>query len=308
MKFPQFGVLFIFILVCNEKVAGMVSINDMRSYTTNKQFTLNQKTEPVKENSALLQNAPSQDNLRMTKSKKEDMGRISTLLSEASIVDTNIISQWKSRMERLRQKDNLQKQLQQRHKAISLGETLMTHTKSHDSKVLNSILWAKIDFRTTVEAAANMSAESNIWKSQDFESKLKDSSYLQHVMITVKDQTSTDVIGFCEVAMLAAPPFPSSDLHEAQRFVPTIANLVVSPSHRRRGVASRMVQSAVRYVKSYWSSDVNRGASTIGLYVDERNHAAQSLYRKEGFVVVGRDEEKSNLLFMELNAIETPFE
>merc|ERR1712238_386192 len=82
--------------------------------------------------------------------------------------------------------------------------------------------------------------------------------------------------------------------------IPTLVNLVISPKHRRKGLASRLVQAAARYVKSKWRySSFDEGVPSMGLYVDEDNVAALALYKREGFVTVGRSNESNKLLFME---------
>jgi GNAT superfamily N-acetyltransferase len=75
-------------------------------------------------------------------------------------------------------------------------------------------------------------------------------------------------------------------------FAPAIANLAVAPTVRRRGIASQLLRSAERYVATYWHShnDDSSSSSTmplaLGLYVEQDNVAALSLYRACGYRTV----------------------
>lgn len=60
-----------------------------------------------------------------------------------------------------------------------------------------------------------------------------------------------------------------------------IATLAVHPEFRRRGIAKRLLVTALR-------STVHEGARQAMLEVRASNHIAQNLYRQFGFVVVGR--------------------
>ncbi len=57
--------------------------------------------------------------------------------------------------------------------------------------------------------------------------------------------------------------------------------IAVAPSHRGQGLGAMLVQAAIK-------DAVQRGASDIFLEVRENNLAARSLYRKAGFIEVGR--------------------
>lgn len=58
---------------------------------------------------------------------------------------------------------------------------------------------------------------------------------------------------------------------------PTILNLVISPTSRRCGIATRLVTTAQRYIQEIWDE------SSLYLHVDANNHPAQNLYRRLGF-------------------------
>lgn len=60
-----------------------------------------------------------------------------------------------------------------------------------------------------------------------------------------------------------------------------IAILAVHPAVRRRGLGRRLMETAIAYARQ-------EGLRTLTLEVRESNQAAQALYRKLGFEVVGR--------------------
>jgi len=112
-------------------------------------------------------------------------------------------------------------------------------------------------------------------------------------------KTNDVVAGFCEIAMLSNPILchdhtedcvisTSNSIGDADTnsynnnqyyyYSPAITNLAVSPKHRRRGIARRLLARAERYVKTQW------GAESLGLYVEKTNTAALTLYQNCGFV------------------------
>ncbi len=60
-----------------------------------------------------------------------------------------------------------------------------------------------------------------------------------------------------------------------------IANIAVSPDHRRKGVAGALIGELI-------SHSLNQGLSFLTLEVRESNYPAISLYKKFGFEKVGR--------------------
>ena len=60
-----------------------------------------------------------------------------------------------------------------------------------------------------------------------------------------------------------------------------ISTLAVAPGYRRRGIASRLIETGLR-------SLAERGVELASLEVRESNNAAQELYRGFGFEVAGR--------------------
>jgi ribosomal protein S18 acetylase RimI-like enzyme len=86
------------------------------------------------------------------------------------------------------------------------------------------------------------------------------------------DASTGTVVGFCEVAMLSRP----SESDE-QAYAPTIMNLATSPEYRRQGIATRLMQSASRFVHQKWEF------GELSVYVEVENKAAIALYQTMGY-------------------------
>jgi ribosomal protein S18 acetylase RimI-like enzyme len=110
---------------------------------------------------------------------------------------------------------------------------------------------------------------------------------------TEQNCDASRVVGFCEIAMLSNPvydtissPNPSNDCiisivdskDRVRFYSPAIANLAVATDMRRRGIASRLLRCAERYVAAHWEH-----ATALGLYVSASNLPAISLYEKCGY-------------------------
>jgi len=86
---------------------------------------------------------------------------------------------------------------------------------------------------------------------------------------------------------------------------PAIVNLVTSPLHRRKGIASHIISFAKKYISTQWkSSSCNTNNEiSLGLYVHPENKSALRLYEKKGFVLVSprlepEKEEDNALLYL----------
>lgn len=80
-----------------------------------------------------------------------------------------------------------------------------------------------------------------------------------------------------------------------------ISTLAVDPQHRRQGIATRLIEVGLRTL-------VERGVKLASLEVRESNEAAQELYARFGFEVVGRRrayyrDNREDALTMALNGI-----
>lgn len=323
-------------LLCGlPKVYSMVAANDMRGVMRSPDF-LNEDTKTRKSiNRDLPRKKIALDEIKIRKSRDEDLSTISTLLAHAITVDNygdtgespfQALNNWKINTERLKIKANVRKQMQERLDAIKEGQFTIPHiypyiygtdnTEEHtpqsallsSSSEFVSAMWSHEKFRTKVERAVKLSSERSAWEGHNFYCAPEDPCLFQHAMISVKSKKTSEVIGFTEVAMLRSPhndlySMDSSDVSQTVRYTPTITNLVICPSQRRKGVASRLVKAAARYVRSQWKS-----SSTLGLYVDNCNVNALSLYAKEGFAVVGKSDENPNQSYMEYQLRKTSFQ
>lgn len=110
---------------------------------------------------------------------------------------------------------------------------------------------------------------------------------------TERNVVDTKVVGFCEIAMLSNPvldtnscPNLSNDCvisivdskDHTRHYSPAIANLAIATNMRRRGIATKLLRSAERYVATHWEN-----ATTLGLYVSSSNLPAIALYEKCGY-------------------------
>ncbi len=187
----------------------------------------------------------------------------------------------------LKSKKSVTDLLLARLNAIRTAETTMEECDINyeDEKLSEAdklrYLWSNDRFRNTFEKAAKLANEPHRWNSHNFACAPKTIECLQHKMLTAEDTKTGEVVGFCEVAMLLDPSSfnGSCGSSEEQHILvrPTMVNLVVSPKHRRRGVASRIIKSAMKYVKREWD------ACDLNLYVDDDNNAAIELYSSQGF-------------------------
>ena len=78
---------------------------------------------------------------------------------------------------------------------------------------------------------------------------------------------------------------------------PAIVNLVISPSHRRKGIASRLLNFASKYAQAQWGFKDNGMASSLGLFVHPMNEPALRLYMMRGFYVFASGGE-NNLMYL----------
>jgi ribosomal protein S18 acetylase RimI-like enzyme len=214
--------------------------------------------------------------IRIRSTSEEDIDQVASLLS-AALVDPpkNNEFNWKSSMELLKTKVGVESLIRSRVQAMREGQrfsALISPDWTASDRL--RLLWSHDAFRNKVEKAAKESTEPHIWGGHNFALVPNDPCWLQHKMLTAQDAISGDILGFCEVAMLSVP---SDDGECLINCAPTIVNLVTSSQHRRRGIGSRLLNSAERFVRDKWSSD------ELNLYVDQGNKAAISVYSNMGF-------------------------
>ena len=331
---------------------------------------------------------------QIRRTRASDLDAISTMLATESVISSTDVTaattswNWNDSMKRLRAKSQLDKQLSYRLAAIEEGRKTTKRLKeqyyanafNNDEEEVCSILsndetchllWSNDNFRSKLKTAIQFSQEKNSWAFHNFDLTPK-SDMLNHVMISVEDQISGEVVGFCEVAWLPSPTsisvtsssnyhldsmdgfatmhmydedydaqqnqhqqrllvsdatlnIPQSPCEETsdsycdvsatsyqyedvlpmqnqQNCAPAIVNLVTSSSHRRMGIASKVLNFASKYVNTQWSSSCHSNnnimpGNTIGLYVNPENVSALELYCKKGFKMVSSEGE-DGLLYM----------
>lgn len=234
--------------------------------------------------------------LRLRSTKEDDLNGIASLLASARVNIDESRWNWKTSMNVLRNKSALYTLLSHRFQAIKEGEKAAAKLTLNDALSEADrmrLLWSHDSFRNQLEKAVTMATEPHIWKQHDFAACPKNPNSLRHVMITAEDRTTGNVVGFCEVAMMALPPCHQHDF-TSTAYAPTIANLAASSKLRRQGIASALLKSAKRFVHRQWSHD------EITLYVEKANEGAIALYSKQGFRPKGFDDssEQDGKLYM----------
>ena len=249
---------------------------------------------------------------RLRRTSRSDLDAICNMLATES-VDSNHF------MQRLRAKSSFNEQLSHRLQAIDVGRRTYSSIKQlNDNYNMNDLLAVNGEFKTIIMRAVSNASESNAWEECQLDPTTDDSSLLHHVMVTMEDPSSGDVVGFCEIGYLermqrtseermnvsddslVIPPIPEVEeavnftCEDESMYAPAILNLVVSRSHRRLGLASRLVNFAQKYTKTQLCQ--NDSNVKLGLYVHPDNHSAVSLYKRKGFEVVTKSEE--GLLYM----------
>lgn len=246
--------------------------------------------------------------IRIRSTRASDLREVSSLLGSASMSfppsqDMNRLN-WKTKIDLLRSSESMRTLLACRYQAMTEGKAVLADRINsipdrlyhHDDKYAAArAIWSREALRQKIEKAAKMSNDPHMWKEHNFATctvNPQDPCMLQHVMMTAEDTSTGSVVGFCEVAMLSQPTtytntnfndHDNADIDEDECALtffsgaPTIANLVISPNYRRRGIASSLMESAARYTRQTWSSSV------LSLYVDQVNSGALRLYTQHGF-------------------------
>lgn len=291
------------ILLSLHGVAGMVLSETLSKVTPSKKASKTPVSQQI--------NPGRVKRFRLRRTSQSDLDAICHMLATES-VDSNHF------MQRLRAKSSFHEQLSHRLQAIDVGRRTYSNFKQlHDDYSVNDLLSVN-EFKTIISRAVSSASEPNAWQIHQFDTTTNDSNLLHHVMVTMEDPTSGDVVGFCEIGFLEQmqltsvermhvsddpseiPPMPEIEdavnvsCDNAPLYAPAILNLVVSSSHRRLGLASRLVNFAHKYSRTQLCQ--NDSNVKLGLYVHPDNHSAVNLYKRKGFEVVAKSEE--GLLYM----------
>lgn len=249
-------------------------------------------------------------NIVLRCTKKEDLPFIIDLLTfETTSVDKDkSIFNWNQKLHQLKSRKSFTDQLNTRLKGLESSITTYKNIQKEYPNVTINDVWNHnlfADSKRKLSQAIQTSLEyDDAFPWKDYNLALPPTSQMMyHTMVTAFDpsfRSSEDEvlpIGFCEVACKKSP--------EHERPVPCIMNLVVSPNQRRRGIAQRMIRNAVKHVQMNYPfmemDDNDSSHQTIGLYVDDSNENAISLYKKMGFQKVSS---LDGQMFMEMNISE----
>jgi ribosomal protein S18 acetylase RimI-like enzyme len=253
------------------------------------------------------------EQFRLRRTNYSDLDAICGMLATESVGSNHFLH-------RLRAKSSFYEQLSHRLRAIEEGRRSVDTLKQledecsrADNYVLN-LLSVNNKFKTIMQKAVSSARESNAWERFLYQSTTA-TGLLHHVMITIEERISGDIVGFCEIGYLQqirgasseeerinVPDISSEIIADKTNFscdnirtyAPAILNLVVSSSHRRLGLASRLVDFAQKYTRTHLCQQNSN--VKLGLYVHTDNRSAVHLYTKKGFQVVTKSND--GLLYM----------
>jgi ribosomal protein S18 acetylase RimI-like enzyme len=220
--------------------------------------------------------------LRIRTTRESDINDLTDILANALVDPYGEVEggfNFKFKMDLLKCKSGVESLLLSRVEAINMGMRLGQDCPLELSETEKlRFLWSNDGFRNKMRKAATTSTEPHIWNDHNFACAPESPCWLQHKMITAEDSESGEIVGFCEVAMLSEPSEDEDgDDQCSLEVAPAIVNLAILSNYRRRGIASRLMKTAARFVRKEWSSD------ELSLYVDKENDAAVAMYKNLGF-------------------------
>jgi ribosomal protein S18 acetylase RimI-like enzyme len=275
--------------------------------------SLSTKETTAKASTSQTSSSNSSHRIRIRSTQAADLPEIALHLSTAAIKNSESGRwNWKTSIDRLWAKADIEALLRPRFDAIQEGRKALAKV-SHlnlenmvDEDQLDQtrlqLLWGNDRFRRSVLKASRETGEPNVWQYHNFALAPKDTSWLYHLQITAEDAATGQVVGFVEIAMLSNPVgsrLKSQRENESSEhnngsdangnssnddscslvYSPAITNLAVSEDWRRRGIATRLLQTAARFARQEWK------AQDFGLYVEKANSAAIALYQRNGYTV-----------------------
>ena len=244
--------------------------------------------------------------LRIRTTQESDIPAVASFLSTAIVgvhsassrsddaSDGQPWNKWKTKMDHLWAQSDIEALLRGRCHTITEGKAqyrrvldkLQNHDDVLDEELRLKLWWdSSRRFQSLLQKASTATGEANAWQQHNFALSPPHRSWLQHVQMTAEDTNTGLIVGFCEVAMLSNPLVTTDGGSSATTytFAPAITNLATAVDYRRQGIATRLLQSAHKYVQLHWQQQPHSTTSTLGLFVEQDNHAAIRLYEKMGY-------------------------
>ena len=233
-----------------------------------------------------------QASIRIRRTIESDLPFIAEMLASAVVAERDGATGWRSRMDQLFAKADIESLLRGRLCAMKEGAASWKRIsnvyadESEENRL--KIFWATSErLRNLIEKAAQETGEENLWQTHNFVLTPADRNWFNHLQITAEDTKTGKVVGFCEVAMLSNPSqyttcrITSAVVDEEngkeKQFSPGITNLATSSEYRRKGIGTRLLRHTERFVAMHWK------AERLGLFVEKTNAPAIGLYSKLGY-------------------------